>query len=181
VYYHHHHHHHHHRLYSPGRALVSSWGFVTIFFLRVEVVSLTPNPQSGGPGYPFLSGSSPLTCLAMEALPVAYATANIALEIMRPHKPHHYAKVRTRVLYCLLNLAWSCLQLLSEHIQPNNAQSFHLSLVWSYEISEPRLRWTFLGVHSVFITLSVEENLKYLSYCLSTLHSSACCSQDCLF
>jgi hypothetical protein len=33
-------------------------------FLRGGVVSLTPNPQPGGLGYPFLSGSSPLTCLA---------------------------------------------------------------------------------------------------------------------
>jgi hypothetical protein len=29
-----------------------------------------------------LSGSSPLTCLTWEAIPVAYATANIALGIM---------------------------------------------------------------------------------------------------
>jgi hypothetical protein len=35
-----------------------------------------------------------LTCLAWEALPVAYATASIALGIMWPHKPHHYVKVR---------------------------------------------------------------------------------------
>jgi hypothetical protein len=34
-----------------------------------------------------------LTCLAWEALPVAYATASIALGIIRPHKPHHYVKV----------------------------------------------------------------------------------------
>jgi hypothetical protein len=40
-----------------------------------------------------LSGSSPLTCLAWEALPVAYATASIVLGIMWPHKPHHYVKV----------------------------------------------------------------------------------------
>jgi hypothetical protein len=40
-----------------------------------------------------LSGSSPLTCLAWEALPVAYATASIALGITWPHKPHHYVKV----------------------------------------------------------------------------------------
>jgi hypothetical protein len=42
-----------------------------------------------------LSFSSPLTCLAWEALPVAYATASIALRIMWPHKPHHYVKVGT--------------------------------------------------------------------------------------
>jgi hypothetical protein len=67
--------------------------FVTISFLMCGVVSPTPNPQPGGPGYHFLSGSSPLTCLAWEALPVAYATASIALGIMWPHKPHLYVKV----------------------------------------------------------------------------------------
>jgi len=87
-------HHHYHRLYSPGWALASSWGFVTIFlFLRGEVVSLTPNTQPGGSGYPFLSGSSPLTCLAWEALPVAYAITSIAFGIIWPHKPCHYTKV----------------------------------------------------------------------------------------
>jgi hypothetical protein len=45
--------------------------FVTISFLLCGVVSPTPNPQHVGPGYPFLSGSSPLTCLEWEALPVA--------------------------------------------------------------------------------------------------------------
>ena len=40
-------HHHHHRLYSPGWALASAWGFVTIFFfLQGEVVSLMPNPPT---------------------------------------------------------------------------------------------------------------------------------------
>jgi hypothetical protein len=56
--------------------------FATISFLLYGVVSPTPNPQPGGPGYPFLSGSSPLTCLSWEALPVAYATASIAVGIM---------------------------------------------------------------------------------------------------
>jgi len=69
--------------------------FITISSLLCENVSPTPNPQPGGPGYSFLSGSSPLTCLAWEALPVAYATASIALRIMWPHKPHHYVKVGT--------------------------------------------------------------------------------------
>jgi hypothetical protein len=66
----------------------------TISFLLCGVVSPTPNPKPGGPGYPFLSGSSPLTCLAWEALPVAHATASIALGIMWPHKPNNYVKVR---------------------------------------------------------------------------------------
>jgi hypothetical protein len=68
-------HHHHHRLYSPGWALASSWRFRNNF-LRGEVVSLTPNSQPKGPGYPFLYGSSPLTSLAWQALPVVYATTN---------------------------------------------------------------------------------------------------------
>jgi hypothetical protein len=42
-----------------------------IYVLRCETVSLTPNPQPGGPGYPFLSGSSPLICLVHDAIPVA--------------------------------------------------------------------------------------------------------------
>jgi hypothetical protein len=41
------------------------------FFYYVGVFNPTPNPQPGGPGYPFLSGSSPLTYLAWESLPVA--------------------------------------------------------------------------------------------------------------
>jgi hypothetical protein len=45
--------------------------FSTEHFLWGGVVSPTPNPQAGGPGYPFLFGFSPLTCLAWEALPVA--------------------------------------------------------------------------------------------------------------
>ena len=52
-----------------------------------------PNTQPGGPGYPFSSGSSPLICLVLEALPVAYATASIALGIIWPYKPRHYVKV----------------------------------------------------------------------------------------
>jgi hypothetical protein len=45
--------------------------FVTISFLLCGLVNPTPNTQPGGPGYPFLSGLSPLTYLAWEALPVA--------------------------------------------------------------------------------------------------------------
>jgi hypothetical protein len=41
-----------------------------------------------------LAGSSPLTCLAWEALPVAYAIASIDLGIMWLHKPHHYVNIR---------------------------------------------------------------------------------------
>ena len=70
------------------------WGFVTVFFfMGWALVSLMPKSQPWGPWYPFFSGSSPLTCLAWEALPVAYATGSTALGIIRPHKPHHYAKV----------------------------------------------------------------------------------------
>ena len=40
-------------------------------FLWGEAGSLTPNPQPGGPEYPFLSGSFPLTYVAWKAVPVA--------------------------------------------------------------------------------------------------------------
>jgi len=65
------------------------------FFYCVGFLTPRQTPQPGGPGYPFLSGSSPLTCLAWEAPPVAYATASIALRIMWPHKHYHYVKVGT--------------------------------------------------------------------------------------
>jgi hypothetical protein len=48
------------------------------FFLWGGVVSFMPNPQPGGPGYPVLPESSPLACMAREALPVAYGTTTIA-------------------------------------------------------------------------------------------------------
>jgi hypothetical protein len=79
-------------LLNPSNFFLCST-FVTISFLLCGVVSPTPNPQPWGPGYPFRLGQSPLTCLAWEALPVAYATASIALGIMWQHKPHHYVKV----------------------------------------------------------------------------------------
>jgi hypothetical protein len=84
-------------LFRPSSLNLSSFSlsstFVTIHFLLCDVVSPTPNPQPGGPGYLFLLGSSPLTCLAWEALPVAFTTASIALGIMWPYKPHHYIKL----------------------------------------------------------------------------------------
>ena len=46
-------------------ALLPEVGLSPREFLPVTV------PQPGGPGHPFLSGSSPLTCLAWETLPVA--------------------------------------------------------------------------------------------------------------
>ena len=69
------------RRYSPGWAL-ASLGFRNNYFLQGEVVSLTPNPQPRGPGYPLLSGPSPSTCPARVALPVADATAGIALRVI---------------------------------------------------------------------------------------------------
>ena len=65
------------------------WVSEQIIFM-VWGCSPTPNPQPGGPGYPFSSGSSPLTYLAWEALPVAYATASIALGLIWPLIPLHY-------------------------------------------------------------------------------------------
>ena len=85
---------------SPSTALSSLLilprlivGFRNKLFLRCGVVSPVPNSQPGGPGYPFSSGSSPLTCLAWEALPVASANASVALGFIWPHKPLHYVKV----------------------------------------------------------------------------------------
>ena len=53
---------HHYRLCNRGWALASSvfLGFVTIFFLRSGVVSLTPNPQLGG-HHPWPAGMGGLT------------------------------------------------------------------------------------------------------------------------
>lgn len=36
--------------------------------MEVRLLASFPNVQTGGPGYPFLSGSSPLTCLAWVTL-----------------------------------------------------------------------------------------------------------------
>jgi hypothetical protein len=53
----------------------SIWGWVsgswTIELLLYAVVSVTPNPQPGGPGYPSSSGSYHLTCPAWVPLTVA--------------------------------------------------------------------------------------------------------------
>jgi hypothetical protein len=87
---------HHHQMYPAFPCFDfrnNKFDFRNNKFLLCGVVSPTPNPQPVGPGYPFLSGSSPLTCLTWEARPVAYATASIALGIMWPHKPHPYVKV----------------------------------------------------------------------------------------
>jgi hypothetical protein len=61
-------------------------------FLLGGAVNPTPNPQPGGPGYSFLSGSSPLTCPALETLPAA-TLRPAYLRIVWPDKPHHYVKV----------------------------------------------------------------------------------------
>jgi hypothetical protein len=48
---------------------LTAW-FLNNLVLWREVVSLIPNPQTGGPGYPSSSGSYPLTCPAWVTLPV---------------------------------------------------------------------------------------------------------------
>jgi hypothetical protein len=82
---------------SPSSLNLSSFffcsTFVTISFYCVGMLAPRQTPNLEDQGIPFLSGSSPLTCLAWEALPVAYATASIALRIIWPRKPHHYVKV----------------------------------------------------------------------------------------
>jgi hypothetical protein len=75
--------------------LASNWSFLTILFYGVGLLASRPTPNLEGQVNPFLSGSSTLTFLAWETLPVAYATASIALGIIWPHKPRHYAKVGT--------------------------------------------------------------------------------------
>jgi hypothetical protein len=52
------------------------------FFTEVTLLAWRPNPQPGGPGYLFLSGSSALARQAWEVLPVAYATAGVTLGIV---------------------------------------------------------------------------------------------------
>ena len=49
---------HHHRLYSPGWALASSWGFVTIFFFfcGVRLLASRPTPNLEGQGIPCCLG-----------------------------------------------------------------------------------------------------------------------------
>jgi hypothetical protein len=69
-------------------------GYFSLFLLGVEVVSLKPNPQTGEQRYPFSSGSTPLTCLAWEALPIACHTSSIDLGNICLHKPHYCIKVR---------------------------------------------------------------------------------------
>jgi hypothetical protein len=52
-------------------------------FYGVEVVNLTPNPQTEGPGYSLSSGPSPSTCPARVTLPVANAN-HLATQALSP-------------------------------------------------------------------------------------------------
>ena len=106
---------------SLSSSAVQPWVGLGLFFsprlpnnilLWGGAVSLTPNPQPGRPGYPFLSGSSPLTSMAWEVLPVAYTTASIALRIIWSHKPHHdarvgiYFQISSPKTTCRLGIPW---------------------------------------------------------------------------
>jgi len=53
------HSHYHHQLYSPGWALASSWGFITIFFYGVGLLASHPTPNLEGQGIPFCLGHQP--------------------------------------------------------------------------------------------------------------------------
>jgi len=55
-------------LFPPGFNFRSS---TTDILYGVGLIALRPTPQPGRPGYPFSCESSPLTCLAREALPIA--------------------------------------------------------------------------------------------------------------
>jgi hypothetical protein len=52
-------------------AIVKGFSTVQAFHGGGGAVNHTPNPQPRGPGSPFLSGSSPLTCPSRETLPAA--------------------------------------------------------------------------------------------------------------
>ena len=72
---------------SPEEASRPYECFITRGFLRRGVVSTSPNPQPGGPGHPFYSGSSPLTCLAWETLPVASYCQHSSQGLMTSQAP----------------------------------------------------------------------------------------------
>jgi hypothetical protein len=63
--------------------------FVRIIFFHDGAVSLTPNPQPGGPGYPFLSGLSPLTSLAIMKLRSSNHTTKLIM-ILERNKEENY-------------------------------------------------------------------------------------------
>ena len=130
--------------YSPLWALacrfLSTFVTISFFFLLGGIFSPTPNPQPGGPGYPFLSGSSPLTCLALEALPVAYATASIALRIMWPHKPHHYVKVGIPSGGMLSGTLWITSLLFYSVAKPITPHGHQEAFSWSSHKWRPRGR-----------------------------------------
>jgi hypothetical protein len=105
-----------------------------------------------------LSGSSPLTCLAWEALPVVYATASIALGITWPHKPYHYVKVGLpsggrnvlrdtkciTTMFIILTLRTDCVPVLS----PSN-----MPVVTTYECHDANLLWSFAYQIGVVLTI----------------------------
>ena len=64
---------------------------------RGGVVILTPNPKPEAPRCPFLSGSSPLTCMAWDDLPSSNATASInsgSLDQTNPTTASKYGYLR---------------------------------------------------------------------------------------
>jgi hypothetical protein len=101
----------HHQHYSPWWALVSflrscCYSFVTAYFC--VVCSPRPNPQLGEPGYPFLYGPSPLTCPALEALPVATPWPAWLSGSFDHATAHHYFKLLCCMLQILCDrVCWS--------------------------------------------------------------------------
>jgi hypothetical protein len=129
--------------------------FSTFVFFRGRVVGPALNPKPGGPGYPILSGSSPLTCLAWEALPVAYATASIALGFMWPRKPHHYVKVgipsgglfQLALLFVLCRIFLSFALYDTFSFLTQSMQFMFSVLLWDHISTLPRCFWCiFLSV-----------------------------------
>jgi hypothetical protein len=79
--------------------------FVTISFLLCGVVSPTQNPQPGGPGYPFLSGSSPWTYI-----PCYKKSVNCANKILKDNADwtgQTYVTVQSLVPRCQDHCHWS--------------------------------------------------------------------------
>ena len=138
----------HHRLYSLGRALASSWGFVTIFFYGVRLLTSCPNPNVEGQSIPF--------CLGHHPWPVChgrpYATTSRALGVMWPHKPHHYAKIGIPSgIYILMSVCCECCVLsgrgLCDELITRTEESYRLWCVVVCDLETSRIRrpWTALG------------------------------------
>ena len=76
-------------LSSSGIHYVPRLIVTIVFFYWVSLLASRSTPNLEDQGNPLSSGTSPSTCPARVALPVANATAGIALRIIWPRKPSH--------------------------------------------------------------------------------------------